>query len=220
MQDTKKKEARPRDSAFAYGTAVSISRLPVEIISQDFGGRAFEVLQYMEEAEFLLSLSLANLIKENRYAVNKSINSLWYAGLIRWISVSGNNAIFKIYMTVDSRPPKDPNEACRLATLSLFYALAKKEVPGFGWRLIRSKDTPVMAEMSYINRETKELSKMIIDAPRRGEKPHPDAQLIIFPTDDEAKALMAGTKQTKQITSDLRLLDNDGTPLHERMLLF
>lgn len=219
MQDNQKKEARPRDSAFAYGTAVSISRLPVEIISQDFGGRAFEVLQYMEEAEFLILTSITKLLNDSRFIASKSINSLWYAGLVRWINVSANNSIFKIYMTVDTRVPKGPNEACRLATLGLFYAYAKKEVPGFGWRLIRSKETPIMAEMSYINRETKELSKMIIDAPRRGEKPHPDAQLIIFPTDDEAKTLMAGTKQSKQITSDLRLLDNDGTPLHERMIL-
>ena len=185
-----------------------------EIKSTVFTGRSFEVLNYLNEAEGLTVTAISSLISHNRAAAGRALNTLYYACMVKWLAVSGNNTIFKLWILADRKPPKTSNDACRMAIYGFYYALAKKEVPGFSWRLIRKPKTPLLAEMTYIARDSGKEAKMIIDAPRRGEKPWPEANIIIFPSIEEAnKMVLSG----KRYTSDFYLLENNGKPLNKRL---
>ncbi|MTI80020.1 MAG: hypothetical protein FH758_03905 [Firmicutes bacterium] len=203
-----------KDSVFAFGTSMRPSRLSNEIESQDFNGRAFDVLEYLSETEALTVSAATNLLKKSRFVASKSFNCLWYAGLVRWVTVAANAAVFKLWLTTDVRLPNNAAEACRMAALGLYYSHAKKEVPGFEWRLVRSNKKPTFAEMSYLPKGQTEKVKMIIDAPRRKEKPNPDASLYIFPTVNEAKELVP---KGKRFTSDLHLMQHDNSTLTQKL---
>lgn len=201
-----------KDSVFAVGTSMVLSRMPVEIESRDFTGRAFEVLQYLSEADALTTSAVSNLLNCNRGTSGRSLTCLWHACLARWATVATNMGIFKLWMTADAKPPRDATEACKMAVLGLYYSHAKKEVPGFEWRLVRNHKKPVYAEMLFTPKGQSEKLKMVIDAPRRGEKPDPDANLYILPTVDEAKKLVP---KGKRFTTDLHLLKKNDQALSQ-----
>lgn len=204
--------APKKDSIFAFGSAMRTAKLN-EVESQDFGGRAFEVMQYMGEAEALTVSAVARLLETSKFVAGKSLTCLWYAGLARWVTVAGNNAVFKLWLAADARLPGSAQEACRMAVLGLYYAHARKEVPGFEWRVIRNAKKPVCAEMAYLLPGNGEKARMVIDAPRRKEKPNPDAGLYIFPTVDEAKAVVP---KGKRFTTDLHLMQYN-EPLNRKI---
>lgn len=205
-QGQEKPARQINDSIFAAGLSMAVSKMPVEIESRDFTGRAFEVLQYLSEADALTTSAVSILLNKYRNTSGQSLTCLWHACLVRWVTVATTLGIFKLWVTADAKPPRNAMEACRMAVLGLYYSRAKKEVPGFEWRLLRSHQKPVQAEMLLTPRGQTEKVKMIIDVPRRGEKPDPDANLYIFPTMDEAKKLVPNGKS---FTTDLHLLKYD-----------
>lgn len=202
-----------RDSIFADGKSIFISRTPAEIESRDFNGKAMEIMSLLSEAEAVTITALANAAGYNRQLVQRSMTSLWHAGLAKWVAVATAMGIFKLWLCADTRPPKTPGEACRLAVLSMYYALARKEVPGFEWRVIRGKK-PAHAEMSLILKANEEKGKVIIDVPRRGEKILDGADIYILPTLEEVAAIPAG----KRYITDMDLVST-GKSLKQKIAL-
>ncbi|ACV62282.1 hypothetical protein Dtox_1407 [Desulfofarcimen acetoxidans DSM 771] len=203
-----------KDSCYAFGVSMMAPKLSHEIKSTTLTVRAFEVVNYLNEAEGLTVTALATLIKHNRAAAGRVLKTLYSSCMVKWLTVCGNNTVFKLWMLADRKPPKTSNEACRMAVYGFYYALARKEVPGFSWRLIRKPKTPLLAEMTYLARDTGKEAKMIIDAPRRGEKPWPEAGIIIFPSIEEANSLVLSGKR---YTSDFHLLEKNGKLLANRL---
>lgn len=203
-----------RDSIFADGKSIFISRTPAEIESRDFNGKAMEIMSLLSEAEAVTITALSIAAGYNRQLVQKSLTSLWHAGLARWVAVATAMGIFKLWLCADTRPPKTPDEACRMAVLGMYFALARKEVPGFEWRLIRGKRAAAHAEMSLIMKANEEKGKVLIDAPRRGDKMLDGADIYIFPTHEEAAMTPVG----KRYTTDLAILIN-GESLKQKILL-
>lgn len=105
-------------------------------------------------------------------------------------------------MAKGCQPPGDATEACRLALLGVFFGHAKIEMPGFGWRLLRRPSRPAMAEVSF-NDKDGNLIKWVIDAPRLGEEPVPEADLFIYPALETAKQK---TPAGKRYTRDLAVI--------------
>ncbi|MDQ0286383.1 hypothetical protein J2Z49_001497 [Desulfofundulus luciae] len=164
--------------------------------SIDFTGRAFDLLACLTEAQALTTGAAATALGCSRQTAGTAFNSLWWAGMARWVNVFAEIGQFKgqfrLWLPADARPPKDAQEACRLAALGLFYALAKKEVPGFKWRVVRNGRGGAVAEMEFTG--TSGAEKWVIDAPRRGEDPLPHADVCIFPTLREGKDLAPAGK--------------------------
>ncbi|MCL6558058.1 MAG: hypothetical protein K6U74_04500 [Firmicutes bacterium] len=214
--ETQRSKQRMVDSIFAVGKNMAAAKPPPEIESADFSGRAFEILQHLNEAEAMTVNAMMILVGCNRKTVQESITSLWYAGLSKYVAVATELGMFKLWMTSEARQPKTPAEACRMAALGYFYALAKKEVPGFEWRLVRKKNTEVYAEMSVAKNGT-EKRIVIIDAPRRGEKAMNTGQMnveqiSIFPS------LMDIPQDFKNdFTTDMELVKLDGRTLKEKV---
>ncbi|MCL6639562.1 MAG: hypothetical protein K6T80_07805 [Firmicutes bacterium] len=201
-----------KDSAFARGTGMTILKMPAEIESMDFSGRAFEILQYLSEAENLTVTMIAELLGCGRNAASKSITSLWHAHLARCLAVATPMRVFRLWTATDGVLPRSATEACRLAALGMYYTRARKEVQGFEWRLVRNGKKPVCAEMTFIPRGKTEKAKMLIEAPRRGEEPGGEADLYIFPTLEEGQKL---SPRGKRFTADLILLENKRTELNK-----
>jgi len=169
--------------------------------SIDYTGRAFELMEMLAEATALTTGAAATALGCSRQTAGAAFNSLWWAGMARWVNVFAEigqlKGQFRLWYPADARPPKDAQEACRLAAMGLFYALAKNEVPGFKWRAIRNGKNGVTAEMHFtISGNT---TQWIIDAPRRDENPTPHADVYIFPTIEEGKTL---TPPGKMYTAD------------------
>jgi hypothetical protein len=117
------------------------------------------------------------------------------------VNVITDSSFFKLWVAGRQWLPATAQDACRMAILALFYALARREVPEFGWRILRNSQHPPMAEMTFKGKAGCE--RWVIDAPRRGENPAPRADLYIFPTRDDALAL---TPEGKRYTNDLAVL--------------
>ncbi|HHW42609.1 MAG TPA: hypothetical protein GXX25_02160 [Desulfotomaculum sp.] len=169
--------------------------------SIDYTVRAFELMEMLSEATALTTGAAATALGCSRQTAGTAFNSLWWAGMARWVNVFAEIGQFKgqfrLWYPADVRPPKDAQEACRLAALGLFYALAKNEVPGFKWRVIRNGKHGVTAEMQFIVSDN--ITQWVIDAPRREENPITDADVYIFPTTHEGKTL---TPVGKMYTAD------------------
>lgn len=201
-----------KDSAFANGTGMTVLKMPAEIESRDFNGRAFEALQYLSEAENLTVTMIADLLGCNRYIASNSITSLWHAHLARCMAVATPMRVFRLWASSDSMIPKNATDACRLAALGLYYSRAKKEASEFGWKIIRNGKKIICAEMTFLPRGKTEKAKMLIEAPRRGEMPGDEADLCIFPTLEEGKKL---SPKGKRFTADMILLENKNVELNK-----
>lgn len=153
-QELRRQEQRQTDSIFAIGRNMAAVKPPPEIESIDFNGKAFEVLQHLNESEAITVNAMMILMGCNRKTVQNSMMSLWYAGLSKYVAVATNLGMFKLWMASETRQPKTPSEACRMAALGYFYAHAKKEVPGFEWKMVKRKNKEVYAEMSVTKNST------------------------------------------------------------------
>ncbi|OAT83489.1 hypothetical protein A6M21_08115 [Desulfotomaculum copahuensis] len=169
--------------------------------SIDYTGRAYELMEMLAEAMALTTGAAATVLDCSRQTAGTAFNSLWWAGMVRWVNIFAEmgeyKGQFRLWYPADVRPPKEAQEACRLAALGLFYALAKNEVPGFKWRVLRNGKSGVTAEMQFTI--SGNSTRWIIDAPRRDEKPVPGADVYIFPTTEEGKTL---TPAGKAYTAD------------------
>lgn len=189
------------DSIYAQGMAIHKTRNSLAEEARLLSGRAREVLQITTEMGCLTQRAVMVAVDCRPLATSRAVKSLWYAGMVNVVNIVTSSSLFKLWVAGREWMPANPQDACRLAILSLFYALARREVPEFSWRIVRSSHHPPMAEMTFKGKTG--FGKWLIDAPRRGEMPSPKADLYIFPTVDEAIAV---TPKGKLHTSDLKLL--------------
>lgn len=190
-------------SPYDKGLGLKIGRLGPGIDeSKDFTGRAFELLKILNEVRFITSTSAAKVLGCSRITASKALKTLWFAAMVKNADIVTDTGLFKIWMSAEEMPPKSANEACRFASLALFYSLAKKEVPGLSWKLHRNKNGENTVEMNFIN-QNKETIQWIIDAPR-DEENLKQADLYIFPSIEQSKNK---TPEQKMYTSDDVLLN-------------
>jgi len=202
-----------RDSAFALGTAVKYLKYPVDIRNFEYNNRIYETLSYLKEAEYLPVSTIAILLGCSRGIAQKLMAKMWKARLVKCIETvtySTPSMTFKLWINSVSGLPKNASESCRLAVLGAFYGRIKKEQFELQWNLLKPRRGKtrkhVCAEMLYLPGEKKEQTTLLIDAPRRGEKPNPDADIFIFPTLEEAKVL---TPKGKRFTTDIILMNKN-----------
>lgn len=202
-----------KESAFAIGRSMVVSKRRVlSEITLPPSGIELEILKMLSMNEALMLNSLVRLFDSYRTKITKLLTKLYNRGLVKNISVATEYTIFKLWLPMDIKVPRNSQEACRLAMLGIFFSQAYKEIPNLRWRLIRNNKAPVLGEMTFTGKHGEE--KWIIDAPRRGEKPQEKATLYIFPTIEEAVSL---APKGKKFTSDLFLLKDLEKPLKERL---
>lgn len=207
-------------SIFAEGLGLIKARASFVEEAHDFTGKASEVMEIMMEAEAMTQTAAAVGLACNRQKAGGAAKSLWLSGMLDIYNVfsrdvNGVNAQFQLWVAKGCKPPADAREACRLAVLGLFYAHAKIEMPGFGWRLKRGPARPVMAEVAFAHRSG-EAVKWLVDAPRVGEDPSPDADIAIFPSAEEAERK---TSVGKRYTWDLAVVHAQPDELRRAVIL-
>jgi len=187
------------DSVFSVGRSMYVSKPYSKSI--ELSGEALGLLRELSLGEALTLSSLAQKSGRSRAKTDKMLKRLQNAGMVKYASVATDYSVFKLWLPSDVTPPRTAGEACRLAVLGIFFTLAAQEAPGFRWRLIRQKSSPVLGELVFAGSKGQE--KWIIDAPRRGENMAEEADLYIFPTIEEARAVIP---RGKKYTSELLLL--------------
>lgn len=180
-------------SPYARGIALHPGQLGPGSGARDFSGRAYELLSALVEAKALTQEASANILKCSRRTANSALKTLWYAGMARWVDVFTAVGPFRLWLPAESRPPLDAQEACRLAVYGLFFSLAKKEVPGFNWQLVKAKNSCLHAQMAFNGANGPE--KWLIDAPRLDEEINPAADVYILPMEGR-KGEIPGKKFT------------------------
>ena len=134
--------------------------------------REIEILKILGEAEHLTTNALAVTTSFSREKTNSILKKLCLLGLICWVNIlaeSGKVPLkFRLWFPSGTRPPKNAQEACRLAIYGRFYALARKEAIGFSWHVLR-QDSVLVVEMLYSKEGGRK--RLRIDAPRQNEKP-------------------------------------------------
>jgi len=173
------------DSAYSVGRSIIVyKRPPFKPEKHLYSVKTFDILKHLSIGTALTSNSLARITGRHKTVVNKNLARLWQAGMIKQLAVATDYTVFKLWSATDAKLPGTAQEACRLAVLGAFYALAAKEVPGFIWQLNRSSRNKMIGEMTFTGKEGPQ--KWLIDVPRRGEKITDGAQVYIFPTIEEA----------------------------------
>ena len=200
-----------RDSAFALGTAVRYLKYPDNLKNIKYNEMIYSALKYLREAEYLPVSMIAILLGCSRSSAQKLMAKMWQARLVKCIEIatySTPSMTFKLWVNSVSGMPKNANEACRLAVLGAFYGRIKKEQAELEWIIVkRSKEKKqVTATMAFVPAGKKDKVTLTVDAPRRGEKPNPDADIYIFPTTEEAKLY---TPPGKRFTTDLVLMNRN-----------
>ncbi|AKX95745.1 hypothetical protein MTHERMOG20_23600 [Moorella thermoacetica] len=155
--------------------------------ARDFSGRAYELLSALVEAKALTQEASANILKCSRRTANSALKTLWYAGMARWVDVFTAIGPFRLWLPAESRPPLDAQEACRLAVYGLFFSLAKNEVPGFSWQLVKARNSPLQAQMAFNGANGPE--KWLIDAPRLDEEINPVVDVYILPMEGRKREI-------------------------------
>ncbi len=198
-----------KDSAFAIGTGLRKLLYPSKTNELD-GNKNFELIKYFSEAEYLTATSIAILMGASRMKVQKHLGDIWKKRVVKCVEVLANTKperVIKLWMPSTSALPKNAMEACRLAALGAFYGRAKNILADFEWGIMRSKDRKTLAaEMVYLPSGEKEKTRLVVDAPRRGEKPNAEADIFIFPSVEEA---MIFTPAGKRYTADMMLLNRN-----------
>ncbi|MGB9663217.1 MAG: hypothetical protein ACPL5F_14610 [Moorellaceae bacterium] len=166
-------------SPYAQGIALRQGPPGASSGARDFSGRAYELLSALVEAKALTQEASANILKCSRRTANSALKTLWYAGMARWVDVFTAIGPFRLWLPAEIRPPLDAQEACRLAVYGLFFSLAKNEVPGFSWQLVKARNSPLQARMTFKGANGPE--KWLIDAPRLDEEINPAADVYILP---------------------------------------
>lgn len=199
-----------KDSAFALGIGLRRLMYPSEIKDFDSSNTKFRMVKYFSEAEYLTTTAIASLMDASRMKIQKHLRDMWKTRLIKCVEVLTKTypeRAFKLWMPSASALPKNAMEACRLAAFGAFYSRAKNILADLEWGVTRSKDRKSLtAEMVYLPNGAKEKTRLVIDAPRRGEKPNADADIYIYPSVEEA---IIFTPTGKRYTADIMLLNRN-----------
>ena len=196
------------DSAFSVGRSMTVYRRPaLRSTKIPVSGQTHEILRHLSIGAGLTVNSLARITGKHKMMITKELLRLWQAGLVRQLAVATDHSVFKLWTPADSGWPATAQEACRMAVLGAFYALALREAPGFSWRLDRKSRAQIVGEMSFTGKNGPE--KWVVDAPRRGEAITGGARAYIFPTLAEAGGAVP---KGASFTSDLHLFKG-GQPL-------
>ena len=186
------------DSAFSAGRSMSIYRQPAfNQARRLFSVKTYEILKHLSMGTALTANSLARIAGKHKTVINKGLVRLWQAGMVKQLAVATDYTIFKLWTTADAKLPDSAQEACRMAVLGAFYAMASQEAPDLTWQLIRNNRFKVIGEMTFAGHEGRQ--KWLIDVPRRGETITEGAQVYIFPTMEEAGKI---TPKGAYFTSD------------------
>ncbi len=196
------------DSFYAQGVGVIKMKAGTMDNKRSFTGKTLELLECMMQAGALTKSAAATALRCGRHEAGNVGKTLWYSGMIDIYRVysrdtSGNNVQFHLWVAKDCQPPANATEACRLALLGIFFGHAKIEMPGFGWRLLRRPSRPAMAEVRLDGKDGNVI-RWAIDAPRMREDPVPEADLLIYPTREDAEQK---TPAGKRYTWDLAVID-------------
>ena len=143
-----------------------------------------EIVKMLRETEGLTVRSVAAALPCSRRKASKILKALSLSGLVSWVDIlgeSGDSPLqFRLWFLRGTSPPASAQEACRLAVYGLFYALARKDAPGFTWQVSR-QDGVLVVEMGYL--KDGQVKKWQIDAPRQDEEALDQADIYIFPTE-------------------------------------
>lgn len=179
-------------SPYAEGRGLKLGRPGPGIEARDFTGRAWELLELLNEAGALTSGPAARVLETSRHKVASAFETLRLSGMARYADVFTPRSSFRLWFPAASRPPREAGEACRLAALAMLFAAARREVVGFAWQILRNgKVTGVMARMDFRDPDGRDL-RWIIDAPRSGEVPAALADLYIVPGENDAALVPPG----------------------------
>jgi hypothetical protein len=190
------------DSFYARG--VYLDKMKASDMEErgDCAGKAVALIECLAEAGALTQTAAAVALRRNRQEMGAAAKGLWLAGVVDIYSVFSQNAPgtanaqFQLWVAKGCRHPADAGDACRQAVLGLFYAHARLEMPGFGWRLVRRPGRPVLAEVSFASKDG-EAIRWLVDAPRLGDDPAPEADIFIYPDcEDAEQKTPAGKKYT------------------------
>jgi hypothetical protein len=199
---------RKNEPVSIFADGVWMVRMRPNGLVGDFGftEKASELTEIMAEAGMMTQTAAAAALGCGRHEVNGAARSLWFSGMMDVYCVvskdaQGANSQFHLWVLRGHKPPADAREACRMAVLALFYGHAIIEMPGFGWKVTRGPGRPVVAEVRFRNPKGENV-RWVIDAPRRGEEPLPEADLYIFPAAEQAEEK---TPAGKSCTTDLEI---------------
>jgi hypothetical protein len=196
------------DSFYAHGVCLVKMKAGSMKERDDCDGKAVALMECLAEAGALTQTAAAVALRRNRQEMGAAAKSLWLAGVVDIYSVFSQsapgttNAQFQLWAVKGRQHPADASDACRQAVLGLFYAHARLEMPGFGWRLVRRPGRPVMAEVSFASKDG-EAIRWLVDAPRLGDDPAPEADIFIYPDCEDAEQK---TPPGKKYTWDLAVV--------------
>ena len=134
--------------------------------------KEIQALKILKEAKGLTTRAFAISLSCSLKKASSLLKTLFSCKMIYWVDVLAESnktpVKFRLWSLSELRPPKNAQEACRLATYGRFYALARKEASGFSWYVLRQNDI-LVAEMLYT--KDGERKRLRIEAPRQNEKP-------------------------------------------------
>ncbi|SFR11608.1 helix-turn-helix domain-containing protein [Desulfoscipio geothermicus] len=185
-----------RDSPFAYFDDVAPGPLK-EARGQilNLSPRALAALELLRASGAALTTTmLARYLGCKKPALQRNMYALQRAGLAYRLDCLKEGRYVRVWLA-STVPLPGPGEAARLAALGLLFLRLRREQPGMIWEML-----PRQAVRMTIN------NTRLVDPVRRGEKPGEKADLLLFPTLDEARRY---TPEGKLYTTDTMLLSDD-----------
>ncbi|WP_027364876.1 hypothetical protein [Desulfotruncus alcoholivorax] len=185
-----------RDSPLAYFDNITpgpMNEARGKILS--LSSRALAVLELLRESRAALTTTmLAGYFRCKKSSLQKNMYALQRAGLAYRLDCLKDGHYVRVWLA-STVPVPGPVEAARLAALGVLFLRLRREYAGMIWEML-----PGQVARMIIN------NTRLVDPVRRGEKPFEKADLLLFPTLDEARQL---TPEGKLYTADTLLISNN-----------
>lgn len=157
--------------------------------------RALAALELLRASGAALTTTmLARHLGCKKPALQRNMYALQRAGLVYRLDCLKDGHYVRVWLA-SIVPVPGSREAARLAALGLLFLRLRREHAGMIWEML-----PRQAVRMTIN------NTRLVDPVRRGEKPGEKADLLLFPTLDEARRY---TPAGKLYTADTVLLSGD-----------
>ncbi len=185
-----------RDSPFAYFDDVApgpLKQARGQILN--LSPRALAALELLRASGAALTTTmLARYLGCKKPALQRNMYALQRAGLAYRLDCLKEGHYVRVWLASTVSVP-GPVEAARLAALGLLFLRLRREYAGMIWEMLPRR----VVRMTINNTH-------LVDPVRRGEKPGEKADLLLFPTLDEARRYTPGGKL---YTADTMLLSDD-----------